>query len=130
MPVRVELSSDAVSDLGRYVTSGNIALFLAKLVRLEEVGKDAGVPLGGGLVGWRKIVVGDRDWRIIFTMNPDETVATVWVIGDRADAECYEQAARRVAQLGKDQPEAASLATVMLDLVRRRSSGKKRKKAH
>lgn len=130
MPVRVELSSDAVGDLGRYATSSNIALFLAKLVRLEEVGKDAGVPLGGGLVGWRKIVVGDRDWRIIFTMNPDENVATVWVIGDRADAECYEQAARRLAQLGEDRPEAASLATVMLDLVRRRSSGRKRKKAH
>jgi mRNA interferase RelE/StbE len=127
MPVRVELSSDAVDDLQRYAHSGNLALFLAKLVRLEEAGKDAGVPLGGGLVGWQKIVVGDRNWRIIFTMSSDETVAQVWVIGDRADAECYEEAARRLARLGKERPEAASLATVMLDLVRKRGGEKKKK---
>lgn len=118
MPVRVELIPEAVDDLRRYATSGNLPLFLAKLVRLEEVGEDAGVPLGGGLTGWRKIIVGDRDWRIIFTVDADHAVAQVWVIGDRADAECYEQAALRVAERGKDDPAASSLAAVMFNLVR------------
>ena len=60
-----------------------LEVFFAKLVRLEEVGKDAGQPLGGPMADRRKIVVGDRNRRIIFTMNEDETVARVWVIGDR-----------------------------------------------
>ena len=83
---------------------------LSKLLRLEEVGKDTGQPLGGPLTGWRKIVVGDRNWRIIFTVNPEETIATVAVIGDRADAECYAIAQRRVQALAKTQPQAASQA--------------------
>ncbi len=101
MPVRVELIDEAVEDLVRYAETGNLPLFLKKLIRLEEVGKDAGLPLGRGLSGWRKIIVGDRNWRIIFTTNPEETVATVWVIGDRDDAECYADAQRRVQALGK-----------------------------
>jgi mRNA interferase RelE/StbE len=78
MTVRVELIDEAVDDLNRYVEAGNLSQFLKKLLRLEEAGKDAGLPLGDGLTGWRKIVVGDRDWRIIFAMNDNDTVATVW----------------------------------------------------
>ena len=36
MPVRVELIDEAVADLRRYAASGNLLLFLKKLVRLEE----------------------------------------------------------------------------------------------
>src|SRR5260370_23284594 len=102
MPVRVELIDEAVGDLARYVETDVFPRLLAKLVRLEEVGEEAGQPLGRGLTGWRKIVVGDRDWRIIFTTNPDETAATVWGIGDRADAACYEEAQRRVGGLSQE----------------------------
>jgi mRNA interferase RelE/StbE len=116
MPVRVGLIDEAVEDLVRYAASGNLPLFLKKLIRLEEIGKDAGPPLGRGLTGWRKIVVGDRDWRIIFTMNPDETVATVWVIGDRNDGECYEDAQRRVRAVADAHPQATSLAAAMFEL--------------
>jgi len=66
MAVRVELIDEAVADLERYAESGNLPLFLKKLIRLEEAGKDVGLPLGRGLTGWRKVVVGDRNWRIIF----------------------------------------------------------------
>ncbi len=128
MPVRVEFINDAIADLVRYAESGNLALFLKKLIRLEEVGKDAGLPLGRGLAGWRKIVVGDRDWRIIFTTDPAGTVATVWVIGDRADDECYAEAQRRVAVLGSSQPNAASLAAVMFQLSQTKRSARKRKR--
>src|ERR1700730_14569412 len=116
MPVRVELIDEAMEDLQRYAQSGNLPLFLKKLLHLEEAGKEAGLPLGGGLAGWRKIVVGDRNWRIIFSTDPADTVATVWVIGDRNDARCYEDAERRVRALGRTRPEARSLAAVLFQL--------------
>src|SRR5690348_16828533 len=118
MTVRVELIDEAVDDL---------PLFLAKLVRLEAVGKDAGLPLGRGLVGWRKIVVGDRNWRIMFSMDREETTATALVIGDRDDAHCCEEAMRRLAALGKDRPEGASLAATMLQIMQARRQERRRK---
>ena len=116
MPIRVEFTADAVEDLRRNSRSGNNRQFLQKLVRLEAVGKQAGLPLGRGLSGYYKIVVGDRDWRIVFTLDQDETVATVLVIGDRADAACYEQAQRRLTTMGERSPEAVSLAAAILEL--------------
>jgi mRNA interferase RelE/StbE len=127
MPIRVELIDEAVADLIQYAAVGNLPLFLKKLIRLEEVGQDAGLPLGRGLTGWRKIVVGDRNWRIVFAVNREETVATVWVIGDRDDADCYEEAERRVRDLGATQPHAASLAAVMFQLTQQRRATKRRK---
>lgn len=116
MPIRVQLIPDAIDDLVRYAQTGNIRLFLQKLVRLESVGKSAGQPLARGLTGYYKIVVGDRDWRIVFTVDPAESVATVIVIGDRADAACYEQAQKRIAALPSAAPELVSLAAAMLEL--------------
>jgi mRNA interferase RelE/StbE len=128
MPVRVELIDEAVEDLIRYAETGNLALFLEKLIRLEEVGKDAGLPLGRGLTGWRKIVVSDRNWRIIFTTYPQEAVATVCVIGDRDDAACYEAAQRRVRAFGKAHPQAASLAAAMFQLSQIQKAARRRKR--
>ena len=128
MPVRVELIDEAVQDLVRYAETGNLPLFLKKLIRLEEAGKDAGLPLGGGLTGWRKIVVGDRNWRIIFTIDAEETVATVWVIGNREDSECYQDAQRRVRALGKLHLQAASLAAAMFQLSEMQKAAKRTKR--
>ena len=125
MPVRVELVDEAVEDLARYADSGNLLLFLSKLLRLEQVGKEAGQPLGGRLTGWRKVVVGDRNWRINFAVNPEETVATVAVIGDRADADCYETAQHRVQELGKTYPQAASLAAAMFRISEMRRAARR-----
>ena len=129
MPIRVELTQDALDDLARYATSGNLPLFLKKLLRLEEGGKDAGLPLGRGLVGFRKIAVGDRDWRIVFAVNAEETVATIWVIGDRNDSECYDVAQRRIRVLGNTRPEAVRLAAAMFRLgeMRKLDRGKSRR---
>lgn len=126
MPVRVELMREAIDDLRGYAATGNLPLFFRKLLRLEEIGRDAGLPLGGGLTGWRKIVVGDRTWRIVFKMTVDETVATVWVIGDRADAACYDEARRRVSALGDTKPQAISLAAAMFELGENRRASKRR----
>lgn len=128
MPLRVELIGEAVADLIRYSESGNLPAFLKKLLRLEEIGKDAGQPLGGGLTGWRKIVVGYRDWRTIFTTNPEESVATVWVIGDRADRECYSEAQRRIEALSSRRPEAETLASVIFRLSEMQRAARRRKR--
>src|SRR5688572_10935702 len=116
MPIRVELIAEAVDDLVRYSQTGNLRLFLQKLIRLEAIGKAAGQPLGRGLSGYYKIVVGDRNWRIVSTVDREETAATVVVIGDRADAACYEQAQKRLAAIDPQSPATASLAAAMLEL--------------
>lgn len=124
MPIRVELIDEAVGDLVDYAESGNLKLFLRKLVELEAGGADIGQPLGRNLRSWRKIVVGNRNWRIVFRASPDGEVATVCVVGDRDDEQCYVEAERRVA--GSDRQEVRSLAEAMLDLM---GSRKERKKA-
>jgi len=59
-------------------------------------------------------VVGDRSRRIILATELKETVAMVWVIGDRAAARCYEDTRRRVEAVAETQPRAAGPAAVML----------------
>lgn len=124
MPVRVELLDDAVVDLARQAESGKLKLFFKKLLEIEQKGAEAGEPLGRDLVGWRKITVGNRNWRIVFRVDRDEAVATVCVIGDREDGICYEEAKRR-ADRAQDN-DAASLAESMMTLF---GSRKERKAA-
>ena len=124
---RVELIDDAFQDLERVNRTGRILDFLAKLVRIEPVGAQAGEPLGHrermgqNLIGWRKIVMGDRDWRIVFRVEEQARIATVLVIGDRADAQCYEEALRRLERLPEHQG-GRSLSDAMLTLLARRAS--------
>jgi mRNA interferase RelE/StbE len=117
MPVRVELTDEALDDPKRYAQSGNLARFLKRLLHLEAAGEQAGQPLGGALAGWRKLVVGDRDWRVVYRMNREKTIATVWVIGDRADAACYQEAERRVAAMSGQPPETESLAAAIVAVL-------------
>lgn len=117
MPIRVALIAEAVEDLTGYARSGNLLLFLKKLVRLEQVGEEAGLPLRRGLTGYRKIVVGDRGWRIVFRMSDDGRTAFVVVVGDRDDAACYEIASRRVERHQGSLPADFSLAEAMLQLM-------------
>jgi mRNA interferase RelE/StbE len=123
------LTDAAKEDLDRYAASGNRNLFLKKLVQLEEDGVEFGAPLGSGLTGFRKIIVGDRNWRIVYQPSPDGTEATVWVIGDRDDDECYRQAAERLASAvaaGGANPTNESLASIVTGLLSQRE-GRKRK---
>jgi len=122
--VRVELIDDAIADLAKHAGSGKLRSFFKKLLEIEAKGSQAGEPLGRDLVGWRKLTVGDRDWRIVFRVDKAETVATVCVIGDRDDGACYEEAKKRAVDL-KDE-DAASLAESMMELF---GSRKERKAA-
>lgn len=126
MPYRVELIDEAFDDLERVTKTGRILDFLAKLVRIEQAGALAGQPLGHkervrqNLTGWRKVVIGDRDWRIVFRVNEETKTATILVVGDRADAQCYEEAMRRLKRLPKQQT-GKTLSEAMLTLLARRA---------
>ena len=124
MGVRVQLIDDALADLEKLAEGGKKKSFLKKLIEIEQKGSAAGVPLGRNLTGWRKITVGDRNWRIVFRVNPEETVATICVIGDREDEACYEEAQKRAADV--EDADAMSLAEAMMEL---HGSRKERKAA-
>ena len=128
MAVRVELIDEAVVDLADQAESGMLRPFFKKLLEIEEHGVAAGAPLGKNLVGWRKLTVGNRDWRIVFRVNRENTVATICVIGDREDAACYEEAKRR-AQRAKN-ADATSLAESMMDLFGTRKQRRTAKQKH
>jgi mRNA interferase RelE/StbE len=127
MPYRVELVDDAFSDLERLNKTGRIVDFLTKLVRIEEAGTKAGMPLGHkerlrqNLTGWWKVVVGDRDWRIVFKEDEQTQVATILVIGERSDAECYAEAMRRLNTMTEHR-SARSLSEAMLRLLAHKAS--------
>ena len=126
--IRVELTNDAADDLDKVVKAGLLKPFLGKLVKLEEDGPIIGEALGAALVNWKKIVVGDRQWRIVFITDPAETIATVWVMGDRDDAECYREAQKRIDRLGGQRPETTSLAALLSDILTRKQESKRRKR--
>lgn len=94
----LSLIDDALDDLQRLSRSGNLALILKKLAQIEADPQQVGHPLGGELMTFRKLVFGNRQWRIVF--RPDQSEAVVWVIGSRDDMECYELAKKRIAQFG------------------------------
>jgi len=78
------------------------------------------VPLHKELAGWRKLVVGDRDWRVIWRVTFDGSgntiidIAEVWAVGARSNGEVYDEMRSRVASLPQNP------ATIPLrDLVNR-----------
>lgn len=123
MPVRVELIDEAVVDLAGLAESGKLKLFCKKLLEIEAHGNKAGEPLGRQLVGWRKLTVGNRNWRIVFRVDPEEEVALICVIGDREDSACYEEAQRRAKEAGD--ADAKSLAASMMSVLGNRKERKK-----
>jgi mRNA interferase RelE/StbE len=96
----VRLTDDAVEDLQTLLKADPqiVRWALKKMIQLE-CDPNAGDPLLGGLIGYRKITVGDRDWRIVGRAVQDEAgdfrvkVAEVWAVGYRKDSEIYEEIA-------------------------------------
>jgi mRNA interferase RelE/StbE len=68
--------------------------------KLEQNPEQRGQPLGSrsgrNLTTFRKLVVGDRDYRIIYRVESDGSVLVVWIIGCRADEEASELAMARL----------------------------------
>ncbi len=111
----VRFLDPAVEDLQRL--SPEVAKRVLKKLLLLEENPKAGAPLGGPLTGYRKLVVGNRDWRIVYreTADGDVEVCEVWAVGARADDEVYREAAARVATLPPG-PTAHALAQILARL--------------
>jgi mRNA interferase RelE/StbE len=75
----------------------------------------------GALIGWRKLVVGNRHWRIVWRVTTDQAagamvdIAEVWAAGARADGEVYAEVTARVSRLPRS-PATAALAEVVVML--------------
>lgn len=121
----VWLTDPARADLDRL--DGAPLVWALKKMLLLEKDPHAGEPLMGTLIGYRKLVVGNRDWRIIWRASTDQRgtltieIAEVWAVGARSDSEVYTEMTQRVASLG-DSPVRRSLAAV-LDQLGKRAKG-------
>ncbi|GAA1416018.1 hypothetical protein AUR04nite_29770 [Glutamicibacter uratoxydans] len=120
----VRLTEDAVSDIHRlHKKDPSIVRAVFKKMLILERSPEAGEPLLGALVGFRKIVVGDRSWRIVWRVSEDPSgipildISEVWAVGARADSEVYEELVSRVERIGND-PKLRPLAEVLHEMGR------------
>lgn len=115
----VRLTDDAVEDLQQLFKADPqiVRWALKKMIQLER-DPNAGDPLLGGLIGYRKIIVGDRDWRVVWRVTQDEAgdyrvdVAEVWAVGYRKDSEVYAEIKRRADAAGPS-PKTKTLTGVL-----------------
>ena len=115
----VRLTDDAVDDLQKLFKADPqiVRWALKKMIQLER-DPNAGAPLLGGLIGYRKITVGDRDWRVVWRVEQDEVgdylieVAEVWAVGYRKDSEVYAEIGQRIADAGST-PKTQALSEVL-----------------
>jgi mRNA interferase RelE/StbE len=124
---QVRSTEEAISDLrGLARKDPQIVRACFKKFLLLERNPHAGEPLLGGLVGFRKLTVGDRTWRIVWRVGTDVAgqnvveVAEVWAVGAREDAQVYAEVSSRVAALGDD-PITQPLAQVLQTLSKVRA---------
>lgn len=96
---RVVLTAGAKEDV-RDLDGAAKKLVLKAMKKLEDNPGERGQPLGQGLATFRKLVVGDRDYRIVYRVEADGTVVVVWVVGKRADNYCYDLAMSRLKTHG------------------------------
>ncbi|MDJ0314343.1 hypothetical protein [Arthrobacter sp. H35-D1] len=120
----VRLTEDAVADLHRLGKKDpQIVRTVFKKMLLLERSTNAGDPLLGALIGFRKLVVGDRDWRIVWRVTADtdgtpiRDISELWAVGVRSDSEIYEELKARVARIGDD-PKLQPLKDVIAQMGR------------
>ena len=115
--VQVRFTDPAFEDLKAIARKGDpqVARAALKKCLMLERNPEAGEPLMGGLIGYRKLVVGDRDWRVVWRVTHDDSgaivvdVAEIWAFGARSDAEVDAELSYRVKALGRD-PHTVPLA--------------------
>jgi mRNA interferase RelE/StbE len=121
-PPEVWLTDAAVEDLERL--DGAALVWALKKMLLLETPSEAGEPLMGSLIGYRKLVVSDRDWRIVWRATTNERggviveVSEVWAVGARSDDEVYAEMTARLSAAPVT-PALRSLAAVIDELGRR-----------
>ncbi len=115
----MRLIEPAVDDLSALlkVDPQIVRQILKKLLLLER-DPNAGNPLLGQLIGWRKLTVGDRHWRIVWRVTTDDTmgqvveIAEVWAAGVRSDGKVYAEMIDRVKTLPRS-PKTKKLTEVI-----------------
>lgn len=116
----VRFTDAAVADLEQMIRTGDpqVVRWALKKCLLLERNPEAGEGLRGALIGFRKLTVGDRDWRVVWRVTHDDDgrlvvdVAEVWAMGARSDSEVYDEMRDRVATLSKN-PKTLPLAAVI-----------------
>lgn len=115
----VRLTNGALDDLQNLFKADPqiVRWALRKMIQLER-DPNAGELLLGGLIGYRKITVGDRDWRVVWRVERDEVgdylveVAEAWAVGYRKDSEVYAEISQRITQAGPT-PKTQALSEVL-----------------
>jgi mRNA interferase RelE/StbE len=113
---RVVLTSEAKEDV-RDLDGSARKLVLKAMKKLEDGPEQRGNPLGSragsDLTTFRKLVVGDRQYRIVYRIEADGSVCVIWVVGSRVDEECYELARSRLQLYSGDSAKAEALAKLL-----------------
>jgi mRNA interferase RelE/StbE len=85
---------------------------------LLERNPNAGAPLLGQLIGWHKLTVGDRRWRIVWRLTTDAVlgqvieIAEVWAVDSRSESEVYAEVRDRITNL-PDSPSTTGLTDIV-----------------
>jgi mRNA-degrading endonuclease RelE of RelBE toxin-antitoxin system len=95
---RVEFTDPALEDLQGFDNSSKQAILLG-LRKLEIEPHKRGSILSGNLHPLRRLVVGKKRIRILFSVTSDFETSEIFVIADRRDDEVYKIAAQRLAKL-------------------------------
>jgi mRNA interferase RelE/StbE len=116
--VEITFTDGALDDLRRIGPSA-VPKVLKKVLLLLDSPR-AGYPLGGDLTGFRKLIVGCNNWRIVYRLVDDKTIeiCEVWAVGARADAEVYAEATARIQGAAGQHTEFRALADVIERLGR------------
>lgn len=117
----VRFTLDAVDDIVRLDSSVQPRV-LKKILHLEK-NPEAGQPLGTRgrtqLATFRKLVVGNRDWRIVYRIEGmDGDLVVIWVVANREDDAVYQEAANRLH--GMAEPATVGFEA-FIDRLRRRA---------
>jgi mRNA interferase RelE/StbE len=115
----IRLTDPAIDDLNELhrLDPSILRKVLTKMLILER-NTEAGEPLLGDLMGWRKLTVGDRNWRIIWRTTQDESggemieIAQIWAVGARSDSKIYNEMKNRIESLPAS-PATKSLSDVL-----------------
>lgn len=116
----VRFTDAAVADLVEMGRKGDpqVVRWALKKSLVLERDPEAGEELRGALIGYRKLTVGDRAWRVVWRVThgaegaPVVEVAEVWAMGARSDSDVYDEMSSRVAALSAN-PATVPLAEVI-----------------
>ena len=95
---KVEFTDQALEDLNGFDNSSRQTILLG-LRKLQIEPQKRGSILSGNLHPLRRLVVGKKRIRILYSVTPDSETSEIFVIADRRDDEVYKIAAERLAKL-------------------------------